>query len=95
LSKLKGDEEIPDEVVETVMEKVKAEGSLSPDEVSAAKVREALQQMKIMEVMKGNTGVGGVNKKDTGEHKVRLCSLEHELGAYRRSSSGQRNPSLS
>ncbi|KAH6918482.1 N-myristoyl transferase [Coprinopsis sp. MPI-PUGE-AT-0042] len=80
LSKLKGNEEIPDEVVETVMEKVKAEGSLSPDELSAAKVREALQQMKIMEVMKGNTGVGGVNKKDTGEHKFWATQPVPQLG---------------
>lgn len=80
LGKLKGDEEIPDEVVETVMEKVKAEGSLNPDEVSAAKVREALQQMKIMEVMKGNTGVGGINKKDTGEHKFWATQPVPQLG---------------
>jgi len=67
----KGDSEVPQQVVEAVLDKVKAEGGVASSEATAENVREALQQMKIMDVVQGKAGIGGVNKKDMGEHKVR------------------------
>jgi glycylpeptide N-tetradecanoyltransferase len=72
LNKLKGndDEEIPQEVVDTVMEEIRAQGTLSPEELTAENIRHALQQMKMLDVVQGKAGVGGINAKDMGEHKV-------------------------
>lgn len=70
LNALRGKSEIPQGVVDQVLDKVKAHGGA--EGADAETVRAALEQMKIMEVMKGKTGIGGKNKKDMGEHKVRL-----------------------
>ncbi|KAJ2913440.1 hypothetical protein MD484_g6978, partial [Candolleomyces efflorescens] len=71
LNKLKRnhDEEIPQEVVDTVMEEIRAQGTLSPEELTAENIRHALQQMKMLDVVQGKAGVGGINAKDMGEHK--------------------------
>lgn len=61
---------IPQEVVDQVLDKVKAEGRPGSTEATAENVREALKQMKIMDVVQGKAGIGGTNKKDMGEHKV-------------------------
>ena len=76
LNKLKGDdeEELPQEVVETVMEEIRAQGTLSPEELTAENIRAALQQMKMLDVVKGKAGIGGINSKDMGEHKVKKDS---------------------
>lgn len=67
-----GKDEIPQNLVDRVLDKVKEEGAVAgSDNVNAENVREALEQLKIMEVAKGKVGLGGVNKKDIGEHKVR------------------------
>lgn len=67
-----GKDEIPQKLVDRVLDKVKEDSSLAgSDDVNAENVREALEQLKIMEVAKGRAGLGGVNKKDVGEHKVR------------------------
>ncbi|KJA27117.1 hypothetical protein HYPSUDRAFT_987574 [Hypholoma sublateritium FD-334 SS-4] len=66
---------IPEEVVGTVLDKVKAEGGSAALEANAENVREALRQMKIMDVVRGKAGVGGLNKKDMGEHKVVLVAI--------------------
>lgn len=68
-----GKDEIPQNLVDRVLDKVKEDGAVAgSDNVNAENVREALEQLKIMEVAKGKVGLGGVNKKDIGEHKVRL-----------------------
>jgi glycylpeptide N-tetradecanoyltransferase len=56
-----------DKLVETVLEKVKAEHA-DADEDS---VRAALQQLNLKDVVAGKSGLGGKNQKDTGGHKVR------------------------
>jgi len=56
-----------DKLVETVLEKVKAEHA-DADETS---VRAALQQLNLKDVIAGKSGLGGKNQKDTGGHKVR------------------------
>ncbi len=72
LSALTGKSEIPDEVVNRVLDVVQSKGGANSQEATAENVRALLEQMKIMDVAKGKTGIGGINKKDMGEHKVRL-----------------------
>ena len=68
----RGKDEIPQDLVDRVLDKVKGDGAVTgSDNVNAENVREALEQMKIMDVAKGKVGLGGLNKKDVGEHKVR------------------------
>lgn len=63
--------EVPQEVVNKVMQEIRTQGTLSPEELTAENIRQALQEMKILEVVKGKAGIGGLNPKDMGEHKVR------------------------
>ncbi|KAF9484744.1 N-myristoyl transferase [Pholiota conissans] len=67
--KLLPNDGIPQAVVDQVLDKVKAEGGPASLEVNAENVREALKQMRIMDVVQGKAGIGGLNKKDMGEHK--------------------------
>ena len=60
-----------DKLVETVLEKVKAEHA----DADEATVRAALQQLKLKDVISGKSGLGGKNQKDTGGHKVRSCRV--------------------
>ncbi|KAF8921139.1 N-myristoyl transferase [Mucidula mucida] len=69
LSALTGKSEIPDEVVNRVLDVVQSKGGANSQEATAENVRALLEQMKIMDVAKGKTGIGGINKKDMGEHK--------------------------
>jgi glycylpeptide N-tetradecanoyltransferase len=57
---------VSNSVVETVLEKVKAEHA----DADADVVRSALEQLNLKDVVAGKTGLGGKNKKDTGNHKV-------------------------
>lgn len=65
-------DEISQDLVDRVLDQVKGDGAIAGSEnVNAENVRETLEQLKIMEVAKGKVGLGGLNKKDVGEHKVR------------------------
>jgi hypothetical protein len=78
LNALRGKHEIPQAVVDQVLDKVKAEGGSAAAGADEASVRAALEQMKIMEVAQGKAGIGGKNKKDMGQHKVcypELCAV--------------------
>ena len=55
-----------DKLVETVIEKVKAEHA----DTDEGTVRAALQQLNLKDVIAGKSGLGGKNQKDTGGHKV-------------------------
>jgi glycylpeptide N-tetradecanoyltransferase len=70
LNALRGKQEIPQAVVDQVLDKVKAQGGSDAAGADEASVRAALEQMKIMDVAQGKAGIGGKNKKDMGEHKV-------------------------
>lgn len=70
LNALRGRNDIPQELVDQVLDKVKAEGSVGSEAANAESVRQALEQIKIMDVVKGKAGIGGLNRKDMGEHKV-------------------------
>ncbi|GLB34863.1 putative adds a myristoyl group to the N-terminal glycine residue of certain cellular proteins [Lyophyllum shimeji] len=69
LGALRGNSQIPQELVNHVLDKVKEEGGEGSAEANQYNVREALEQLKIMDVVKGKAGPGGVNKKDMGTHK--------------------------
>lgn len=60
---------VEDKIVETVLEKVKAEHADTDEDT----VRTALQQLNLKDVVAGKSGLGGKNPKDTGGHKVRVC----------------------
>lgn len=66
---------IPQAVVNEVLSKVKAEPGMDQETVNADTVRLALDQLKLMDYAKGKTGIGGMNKKDAGDHKVSLTSI--------------------
>ena len=71
LSALKpGQKEIPQSVVDQVMEKVRQEHGEGAPGTDEETVRKTLEQLKIMDVVKGKAGVAGRGKKDMGTHKV-------------------------
>ena len=92
-----GKDDIPDELVNTVLQKVREEGG-EVAQADAATVRLALEQMKIKDVIQGKTGVGGKNKKDMGNHKVRVITGSRDAQdrsmCFAVSSSGERSLSL-
>lgn len=74
LATLKGDA-VPQKLVDTVLEKVKEEHGENLPGADAETVRQLLEQLKIKDVMQGKAGLGGKNRKDAGDHKVRV--FEH------------------
>jgi glycylpeptide N-tetradecanoyltransferase len=75
ISALKGDS-VPQAVVDKVVAKVKedhGEDSAAADEET---VRALLRQLKLKDVADGKAGLGGKNRKDTGDHKVRRMRIE-------------------
>lgn len=80
---LRGKSEIPQELVDRVLDKVKAEGAAGSADANQDNVREALEQLKIMDVVKGKAGLGGINKKDMGEHKFWATQPVPQLGEHR------------
>ncbi|KAG6866998.1 hypothetical protein C0991_003914 [Blastosporella zonata] len=69
LGALRGNSEIPQKLVDHVLDQVKAEGAVGSSDANQKNVREVLEKLKIMDVVKGKAGIGGINKKDMGEHK--------------------------
>ena len=72
LDALRGKKEIPREVVEQVLENVKVAGGEDAAGADEATVRAALEQLKIMDMAKGKSSLGGKDKKDTGGHRVQF-----------------------
>jgi glycylpeptide N-tetradecanoyltransferase len=70
INAMKGQSEIPDEIVHEVLDKVKLDGGVPEENLTVENIREALKQLKIMDVVQGKAGIGGTNQKDMGEHKV-------------------------
>ena len=71
LNALRGKKEVPEGVVDVVLDKVKERGGEGAEHANAENVRMALEQIKIMDIMKGKVGLGHATKKDMGDHKVR------------------------
>ncbi|KAI0807591.1 N-myristoyl transferase [Fomes fomentarius] len=82
LSALRGGSKdaIPDDVVKIVLEKVRAEGGEAAANADSETVRKALEQMKLKDVIQGNAGIGGINRKDTGGHKFWSTQPVPQLG---------------
>ncbi|KAJ7709813.1 N-myristoyl transferase [Mycena rosella] len=80
LAALRGKSEIPQELVDQVLDKVKADGAVGSQDATEDNVRQALEHMQIMEVAKGKAGVGGHNKKDMGAHKFWATQPVPQLG---------------
>lgn len=66
-----GQNEIPQTLIDQVMDRVRESGEAP--EANEDHVRKALEQLKIMDVIKGKAGMAGRGKKDMGNHKV--CAL--------------------
>jgi glycylpeptide N-tetradecanoyltransferase len=60
---------IPQEIVDKVAEKVKEEHGADSEAAKEENIRLALEHLKLREVMEGKAGLGGINRKDMGEHK--------------------------
>lgn len=68
---IKGDKnKIPQALVNEILERAKQETAQTGETVDEETVRQTIEQLKVMDVIKGKSGLGGQNKKDMGEHKV-------------------------
>lgn len=91
LNTLRGNE-IPQSIVNHVVEQVKVDqGSASPAADPDA-VRAALEQLKIMDVLKGKAGVAGRGKKAMGEHKFWATQPVPQIGEEPPSEDGYIEP---
>ncbi|KAL4077148.1 acyl-CoA N-acyltransferase [Scleroderma yunnanense] len=79
LNAMRGNE-IPQSIVNHVAQQVKAEQGKSSAAADPESIRMALEQLKIMDVLKGKTGVGGRGKKAMGEHKFWETQPVPQLG---------------
>ena len=73
--------EVPQQLVNHVVKEVQAKHGAGTEGTDEASVRAILEQLKIIDVLKGKSGLGGKNRKDMGEHKVSLSVWEIVLGA--------------
>lgn len=66
----KAGKDIPQEVVDHVVSEIRQKhGAAEAEKIDEAQIRATLDQLKILEVLKGKTGIGGKNRKEMGEHK--------------------------
>lgn len=68
--------EIPQQLVNHVVNEVQAKHGAGTEGTDEASVRALLEQLKIIDVLKGKSGLGGKNRKDMGEHKVSVSDSE-------------------
>jgi hypothetical protein len=75
LAALKGKDKVPQQIVDEVLKRVREEHGADAPGADEATIREALDYLKINDVVKGKAGLGGKGRKDMGEHKVCLQLL--------------------
>ncbi|TFK55084.1 N-myristoyl transferase [Heliocybe sulcata] len=92
LNALKGQKQVPQGVVDEVLERVKQEHG-DVEGVDEKTVRLALDQLKIMDYAKGKTGLGGKGKKDAGDHKFWGTQPVPQLGDEAPTEDGAIEPS--
>jgi glycylpeptide N-tetradecanoyltransferase len=81
---LKGDKEkIPQALVNEVLQRAQQDPSAAGEIIDEDTVRHTMEQLKIMEVLKGKAGLGGKNKKEMGEHKVSAIVPRKAVGLTR------------
>ncbi|OAX37214.1 N-myristoyl transferase [Rhizopogon vinicolor AM-OR11-026] len=80
LDAVRGKNEIPQELVSHVVDRVVAEHGPNTAASNEDNIRLALEQMKIMDVIKGKSGVSGRGKKAMGEHKFWATQPVPQLG---------------
>lgn len=80
LNAVRGKNEIPQELISHVVDRVAAEHGPNTPATNEDNVRKALEQMKIMDVIKGKSGIAGRGKKDMGEHKFWATQPVPQLG---------------
>lgn len=69
LNALRGQKEIPQELVDKVLSEAKSKRG-DMEGLNEENVRQALEEMKVADVVQGRAGISGRGKKDMGEHKV-------------------------
>ncbi|KAG1905880.1 N-myristoyl transferase [Suillus fuscotomentosus] len=80
LNAMRGKSEIPQELIGHVVDRVTAEHGPNTPAANEDDVRQALEQMKIMDVIKGKSGIAGRGKKAMGEHKFWATQPVPQLG---------------
>jgi glycylpeptide N-tetradecanoyltransferase len=80
LNAVRGKNEIPQELISHVVDRVAAEHGPNSPATNEDNVRQALEQMKIMDVIKGRSGIAGRGKKAMGEHKFWATQPVPQLG---------------
>ncbi|KAG2054729.1 N-myristoyl transferase [Suillus hirtellus] len=80
LNAMRGKNEIPQELISHVVDRVAAEHGSNTPAANEDNVRQALEQMKIMDVIKGKSGIAGRGKKAMGEHKFWATQPVPQLG---------------
>lgn len=55
-------------------------GASTAENMDEAHVRMALDKLRIMDVIKGKSGIGGKNRKEMGEHKFWATQPVPQLG---------------
>ncbi|KII88343.1 hypothetical protein PLICRDRAFT_175942 [Plicaturopsis crispa FD-325 SS-3] len=93
LNALRGKHEIPQELVDHVLDAVKNEHG-DAQEASEENVRAALEQLKVMDVVKGKAGLGGRGRKDMGEHKFWSTQPVPQMGEGPPEDDGYIEPSV-
>ena len=64
--------EVPQQLVNHVVNEVQEKHGAGAEGLDEASVRAVLEQLKIIDVLRGKSGLGGKNRKDMGEHKASL-----------------------
>ncbi|KZT09671.1 N-myristoyl transferase [Laetiporus sulphureus 93-53] len=86
-------DEVPNSLVNAVVQKMHEEGGEEMASMDVATIRQALEQMKIRDMIQGKAGIGGKNKKDTGGHKFWATQPVPQLGEVPSESDGYIEPS--
>lgn len=70
-------DQVPQEVIDEVLKKVKEEVGEDAPGADEETVRQAMDYLKINDVIKGKAGLAGRGRKDMGEHKVGAFHLDY------------------
>ncbi|KAH8116866.1 N-myristoyl transferase [Phellopilus nigrolimitatus] len=89
-----GQEQIPQTLVDQVLERVREEHGEGVPGTDEEHVRKALEQLKVMDVIKGKAGIAGRGKKDLGAHKFWATQPVPQLGEGPPAEDGYIEPSL-